>query len=95
MRIFWRHKPDGFSFNEKEHIIYVLEFERVSDAGQKYVSETQQLAETHHLVVTQVLQKLFKDTPWKWTVEQLSFVSGYKSVSVSVCHDLLLKFSII
>ena len=46
--------------NEKEHIIYVLEFKRVSDAGQEYVTETQQLAETQHLAVTQGLQKLFK-----------------------------------
>jgi hypothetical protein len=30
---FWRHRPDGFSVNEKEHIIYVLEFKRVSDTG--------------------------------------------------------------
>jgi hypothetical protein len=35
---------------------------------------------------------LFKDT--QWTVDQVSFVEGHKSVSVSVCHDLLLKFSI-
>jgi hypothetical protein len=35
---FWRRRPDGFTVNEKEHIIYVLDFERVSDAGQDYVS---------------------------------------------------------
>ncbi len=35
---------------------------RVSDVGQEYVIETQRLAETHHLGVTQGLQKLFKDT---------------------------------
>ena len=55
-------RPDGFAVNEKEHIIYVLEFKRVSDVGQEYVIETQRLAETHHLGVTQGLQKLFKDT---------------------------------
>ena len=38
---FWRCRPDGFAVNEKEHIIYVLEFKRVSDTGQEYVSETQ------------------------------------------------------
>jgi hypothetical protein len=38
---FWRRRPDGFTVNEKEHIIYVLESERVSDAGLEYVSETQ------------------------------------------------------
>jgi hypothetical protein len=32
---FWRHRPDGFTVNEKEHIIYVLEFKRVSDTGQE------------------------------------------------------------
>jgi hypothetical protein len=79
---FWRHRPDGFTVNEKEHIIYVLEFKRVSDTGQEYVTETQQLAEAQHFVVTEVLQKLFKDT--QWTVEQLSFVVGHKSVSVGV-----------
>jgi hypothetical protein len=57
-----------------------------------YVSETQQLAETQHLAVTQGLKKLFKDT--QWTVEQLSFVVGHKSVSTSVWHDLLLKLNI-
>ena len=46
----------------QEHIIYVLEFKRISDAGQEYVTETQQLAEAQHLAVTQDLQKLFKDT---------------------------------
>jgi hypothetical protein len=75
---FWRHRPDGFAVNEKEHIIYVLEFKRVSDTGHEYVTETQQLPEAQHLVVTQGLQKLFKDT--QWTVTQLSFVTGHKSV---------------
>jgi hypothetical protein len=59
---FWRRRPDGFTVNEQEHIIYVLEFKRVSDAGQEYVTESQQLAEAQHLAVTQGLQKLFKDT---------------------------------
>ena len=35
---------------------------------------------------------MFKDT--QWTVEQLSFVAGHKSVSASMCHDLLSKFGI-
>ena len=88
---FWRHRPDGFAVNEKE-LIYVLEFKRVTDTGEKYVSETQKLEETHHLAITQGLKRLFKDT--QWTVEQLSFVAGHKSVSASVCHDLLSKFGI-
>ena len=41
-------RPDGFAVNEKEHIIYVLEFKRVSDVGHEYVAETQQLAEAQH-----------------------------------------------
>ncbi len=52
------------SVNEKKHIIYVLEFKRVCDTGQEYVTETQELAEAQHLVVTQDLQKLLKDTQW-------------------------------
>jgi hypothetical protein len=63
----------------------------VSDAGEKYASETQKLAEI--LSGTQGLKKLFKNT--QWTVGQLSFVAGHKSVSASVCHDLRLKFGII
>ena len=73
-------------------MIYVLEFKTVTDTGAKYVSETQKLAEIQHLVITQGLEKLFKDT--QWTVEQLSFVTGHKSVSASVWHDLLSKFGI-
>jgi hypothetical protein len=42
---FWRRRPDGFTVNRKEHIIYVLEFKRVSDTCERYVSETQKLAE--------------------------------------------------
>ncbi len=35
---FWRHRPDGFTVNEKEHrVIYILELKRVSDTGEKYV----------------------------------------------------------
>ena len=49
---FWRRRPDGFAVNEKEHVIYVLEFKRVTDTGKKYMSETQKLAETHHLDIT-------------------------------------------
>jgi hypothetical protein len=64
---FWRHRPDGFTVNEKERIIYVLEFKRVSETGQRNVSETQKLAEDHHLAVTQDLKKPLKDT--QWTVE--------------------------
>jgi hypothetical protein len=55
---FWRHRPDGFTVNEKQHFIYVLEFIRVSDVGHEYVTETQQLAEVQHLVVTQGLHTL-------------------------------------
>ena len=73
-------------------MIYVLEFKRVTGTGEKYVSETQKLVETQHLAITQGLKRLFKDT--QWTVEQLSFVVGHKSVSASTCHDLLLKFGI-
>ena len=28
---FWRRRPNGFAVNEKEHVIYVLEFKRVTD----------------------------------------------------------------
>ena len=63
-------------------VIYILEFKRVSDTGEQYVSETQKLAESQHLAVTQGLKSLFKVT--QWTVEQLSFVTGHKSVSASV-----------
>ena len=74
-----RHRPDGFAVNQKEHVIYVLEFKRVANTGEKYVSETQKLAEIQYLAITQGLKRLFKDT--QWTVEQMSFVTGYKSVS--------------
>ncbi len=87
---FWRRRPDGFAVNEKEHVIYILEFKRVSKTAEQCMSETQKLAEIQQLVVTQRLKKLFKDT--QWTVEQISFVTRHKSVSVSVCDDLLLKF---
>ena len=56
------------------------------------MSGTQELAEAQHHVVTQGLKNLFRDT--QWTVEQLSFVTGHKSVSTSVCQDLLLKVNI-
>ena len=79
---FWRRRLDGFAVNEREHVIYILEFKRVSDTSDQYVSETQKLAETQHLAVTQGLKSLFKGT--QWTVEQISFVSGHKSVSASV-----------
>ena len=51
-------------------MIYVLEFKRVTDNGEKYVSETQKLAETQHLAITQGLKRLFEDT--QWTVDHLS-----------------------
>ena len=57
---FWRRRPNGFAVNEKEHVIYVLEFKRVTDTGEKYVSETQKLAETQHLVITQGLKDCSK-----------------------------------
>ncbi len=40
---FWRRRLDGFTVNENEHIIYVLEFKRVSDTGEEYVTETRQV----------------------------------------------------
>ena len=76
------HRPDGFEVNEMEHIIYVLEFKRVSDAVEGYVGETQRAAIDQDLAVTRGLKKLFKDT--QSTVEQLSFVTGHKSVPASV-----------
>ncbi len=79
---FWRRRPDGFVVNEKDHVIYVLEFKRVTDTGEKYVSETQKLAETQHLVITQGLKRLFKDT--QWTVE-VDVLRGGEQVGVSKC----------
>ena len=38
---FWSRRSDGFEVNEKVHIIYILEFKRVSDTGERYVTETQ------------------------------------------------------
>ncbi len=64
--------------------------EQVSDTGERYVSETQKLAEIQHLAVTQGLKRRFRDT--QWTVERVSFVAGHNSVSASAWHDLLLKF---
>ena len=54
--------PDGFEVNEMEHIIYVLEFKRVSDSGEGYVPEDQRTAIGQDLAVTRDLKKLFKDT---------------------------------
>jgi hypothetical protein len=48
---FWRRRPDRFAVNEKDHVIYILEFKRVSDTSEEYVSETQKLAEIQHLTV--------------------------------------------
>ena len=76
----------------KHAYLNILEFKRVSDTSDQYVSETQKLEETQHLAVSQGLKSLFKDT--QWTVEQLSFVAGHKSVSASVWYDLFLKFDI-
>ena len=56
--------------------------EQSIDDDVKYVSETQKLEEIQYLVITQGLKRIFKDT--QWTVEQLSFVVGHKSVSTSV-----------
>ena len=58
--LFWRRRPDGFAVNEMEDVIYVLEFKRVTDTGEKYVSETQKLVETQHLVITQGLKDCSK-----------------------------------
>jgi hypothetical protein len=60
---------NGFAVTEKE--LYILEFKRMTDTGEKYVSETQKLVEIQDLVITQGLKRLFKDT--QWTVENLSF----------------------
>ena len=61
---FWRHRPDGFTVNEKEYIIYTLEFKGVSDT---HIPLGERLAEIQHLDVTQHLKNLFKNT--QWTVE--------------------------
>jgi hypothetical protein len=71
-RRFWRRRPDGFTVNEKEDIIYVLEFKRVSDTGERYVSETQKLVEIQHLTVNGRSQK-----------ERQKTVQGHKELHVS------------
>jgi hypothetical protein len=48
----------GFAVNENEHLIYVLEFKRVSDIGETYVAETQRMTELQHLAVTQAPEPL-------------------------------------
>ncbi len=52
---FWRppnQTATRLQVNEMEHIIYVLEFKRVSDAGEGYVAETQRAAIRQHLAAT-------------------------------------------
>ena len=61
----------------------------MTDNGEKYVHETQKLVEIQHLVITGDLQGLFKDT--EWTVEEMSFVVGHKSVSASVEMENLFR----
>jgi hypothetical protein len=55
----WRQRED----NEHDGA-YHLRFrvKTVSDTGHEYVTETHQLAEVQHIAVTEVLQKLFKNT---------------------------------
>jgi len=82
---FWRRRPDGFSVNERENVSYILEFKRVSDTGDQYVSETQKLTGIQHLDVTQGLKKLFKDTQWTLYI--------YILVHVSICLQYILPYS--
>jgi hypothetical protein len=32
---FWRRRPDGFTVSEKDRVIYIVEFKRVSTTGEK------------------------------------------------------------
>jgi hypothetical protein len=82
----WEEKWESLKVNESNMA------EQELDDEDRQARFWRRLAEDQHLAVTQDLQKLFKDT--ELTVEQLSFVVGHKSVSASICHDLLFKFSI-
>jgi hypothetical protein len=84
---FWRHRPDGIAVKEKEHIIYILRFERVSDAGEGYVAETPR---EQQCTSTSLERKAFKSC-LKTRNGRSTFVTGHKSVSASVRHDLNIK----
>jgi hypothetical protein len=68
---FWRRRPDGFAVNEQEHIIYVLEFKRVSDAGQEYVTETRELLGANWFLTLEIsVEKYFWLRVMRYTITQ-------------------------
>ena len=71
--------PDGLVVNEEAHKIYVLEFKWVSDVVIHTLLIPRNSQSFSYLTATQSLGTLFSDTPW--TVEQLSFIAGQKSVN--------------
>ena len=89
----WRRRPDGFAVKEEERIIYVLEFKRVSDAGEGSsgpMPSTSALQSQHFVLTGQpkyMMREKLRALIRGYGGKVFSTVSGKKWFLVSVEKD--------
>ncbi len=93
----WNKRPDGFAIKKPTEDteggeLVILEFKRMSCVTDQYVKRAKRVAEAQYAPIKSALQKTFGFQ--KWTVIQISFIAGARSLNEKDLHDNLAHFKV-
>jgi hypothetical protein len=92
----WARKLDGAAIDEKEKILYVLEFKRTTDQREEYEVRAKARAEKQYEDLVQGLLRVGRKQDQGWTAKQITFVGGTcGSVNVASFEENLKELQVL
>jgi ribonuclease HI len=92
----WARKLDGAAIDEKEKILYVLEFKRTTDQREEYEVRAKARAERQYEGLVQGLLRVGRKQDQGWTAKQITFVGGTcGSVNVASFEENLKELQVL
>ena len=93
----WNKRPDGFAIKKPTEDteggeLVILEFKRMSCVTDQYVKRAKRVGEAQYAPVKSALQKTLGFQ--RWTVNQISFIAGARSMNEKDLHDNLAYFKV-
>jgi hypothetical protein len=93
----WNKRPDGFAIKKpaaetEGGELVILEFQRMSCVTDQYVKRAKHVAEAQYAPIKSALQQTLGLQGW--TVNQISFIAGARSLNEEDLHDNLAYFKV-
>jgi hypothetical protein len=93
---FWRMRPDGIAVlppaGNKADVFCILEYKRMSDVCDRYLLRVKSTAENQYASLRSAISEAIHRQGWK--VEQISFVTGSRSVNKQDLRENLKFFQV-